>query len=336
MIRKKIKRVLLIDADSIIPNIPLMKLSFFYKKIGYFVDFVKCNLPYYPNKKKIIYYVPNGYDFYFCSVVFTGNKEYIRGNNIIFGGTGFDLFTILPDSIEYGECDYSLYPDNDISYGFITRGCIRKCKFCKVPAKEGWIRKVNNIDTIIRHKKVKFLDNNILAYPYHISIFDDLVNRQIKCQFNQGLDIRLITKENSFLLSKMNYLGDYIFAFDSWEDRYIIEDKMYLLDWVNDWQLKFFIYVSPFMPVSYIVNRILWMKDHKCLPYIMRDLSCWYSVNCKFYVDIAAYCNQPNIFKKMSFEEFIFKRHPYNIGRVNKSLSIWKSCKFFQERKAIG
>jgi len=336
MIRKKIKSVLLIDADSIIPNIALMKLSYFYKKLGYFVDFVRCGLSYYPNKKKFFYYAPSGYDFYFCSIIFDGNKEYIKGNSILFGGTGFDLSIVLPDSIEYEECDYSLYPGNDTSYGFITRGCIRNCSFCKVPKKEGWIRKVNNIDDIVRHKNVKFLDNNILAYPEHISILNELVDKQIKCQFNQGLDIRLVTPENSFLLSKMNYLGDYFFAFDSWKYRRIIEDKMCLLEWAKDWRLKFFVYVSPFMPIISVINRISWLKANRCLPYIMRDISCWYSINCEFYVDIAAYCNQPNVFKKMSFEEFLLKRHPNSVNRVTKSLLIWNTCKSYLNRKAIG
>ena len=39
---------------------------------------------------------------------------------------------------------------------------IRKCSFCKVPKKEGYIKQVSNVDDIVQHKKVKFLDNNFL------------------------------------------------------------------------------------------------------------------------------------------------------------------------------
>jgi hypothetical protein len=37
---------------------------------------------------------------------------------------------------------------------------------------------------------------------------------EIKCEFNQGLDFRLVNDENLDALSKLNYMGEYIFAFD--------------------------------------------------------------------------------------------------------------------------
>jgi len=312
--------VLLIDADSIIPNIALMKLSTYHKSIGDNVVLEKAGLPYYPNKKKTIYN-SGKYDKIYCSVVFEGNKKYIKGNNIIFGGTGANNKT-LPDFIEKQECDYSLYPDNNISYGFITRGCIRKCSFCKVPEREGYIHLVNEPESIIRHKKVKFLDNNILSYWDHKRILHKLVDMKIKCQFNQGLDIRLIDNENSLILSKLNYLGEYIFAFDSWSYKKIIEEKLKLLQWRKPYQLKFFIYINPKMQLNETLERIVWLKKNKCLPYIMRDITCWDNEYSDFFVDLAAYCNQPNIFKKMTFEIFLNKRHQ-NTDRINESTKLY-------------
>lgn len=96
-----------------------------------------------------------------------------------------------------------------------------------VPKKEGYIHKVNNVEDIIRHKKVKFLDNNILAYEHHYNILEKLIELNIKCQFNQGLDIRLIDKNNSILLSKLNYLNEYIFAFDNIKYKNIIKENKY-------------------------------------------------------------------------------------------------------------
>ena len=314
--------VLLIDADSVIPNIPLMKISQWHKGNGDRVLLHRHNLPYYPNRKKAHYYVPVGFDKIYCSVVFEGNKEFIHGDNIVFGGTGVNLTTVLPPEIERCDLDYSLYPDNDTSYGFITRGCIRKCSFCKVPAKEGYIHKVSDIDKIVKHKKVKFLDNNILAYSEHKSILRELVDKKIKCQFNQGLDIRLLDSENSKLLSQLNYLHEYIFAFDAWKYKEIIENKLKLLSWTKDWQLKFYVYVHPEMPIEETVKRIVYLKEHKCLPYVMRDIRCWDSVNNEFYIDICAYTNQVHLFKKMEFRDFLIKRHTSK-KRINQSLRIW-------------
>lgn len=315
-------KVLLIDADSVIPNIALMRLSAWHKSLGDDVELVRANLSYFPNRKKTPFVIQKSADKIYCSVVFEGNADYIIGDNVTFGGTGFDLTTKIPAIAEEFDPDYSLYPDNDISYGFITRGCIRNCSFCKVPKKEGHIRRVSSIESIVRHKKVKFLDNNILALPEHKEILTELVQKKIKCQFCQGLDIRLVDSENSVMLSEMNYMGEYIFAFDSWKFKDLIEEKIALLSWRKPYQLKFYVYVHPDMQSSDTVRRIAWLKGKQCLPYIMRDISCWESENSDFFVDISAYCNQVHIFKKMDFSLFVEKRHK-NKERIQKSKRLW-------------
>lgn len=315
-------KILLIDADSTIPNIALMKLSTWHKANGDCVELVKANLPYFPNRNKKSFIVERNADKVYCSVIFEGNQDFIKGQDIIFGGTGVDLTTVLPGNVEKCDLDYSIYPDNDISYGFITRGCIRNCPFCKVPRKEWYIHKVANVGDIIKHKKVKFLDNNILSFPHHKDILAELVSRKTRCQFNQGLDIRLIDSENAVLLSKLNYFGEYFFAFDNWKYKRIIEQKMLFLSWRKPFQFKFFLYVHPDIPLLETVKRIVWVKENQCLPYIMRDISCWNSEHSDFFVDIAAYCNQPHLFKKMRFVEFLEKRHK-NTDRIINSKQKW-------------
>ena len=242
---------------------------------------------------------------------------------MIFGGTGVSLSTVLPDNIERCAPDYSLYPNNDTSYGFLTRGCVRKCYFCCVPEKEGTIRQVARIRDIAVHKKIKFLDNNILALRGHIKLLEELAELKIRCQFIQGLDIRLVNPVNSVALSKLRYFGDLIFAFDAWGSRDIIDKKLRLLSWVREWQPKFYVYVAPEMPLSDTVKRVLWLKEHKCIPYIMRDIRCWEDRNRDFYTDVAAYCNQVPIFKKMDFGTYMEKRYPDNARRVTHSQHLW-------------
>jgi len=313
-------KILLIDADSTIPNLALMKLAQFYRD----VSFSRLYIPYYQNRRKQVHYVDTtGYDKVFCSVVFNGNANFVKGDNITFGGTGYSLSIELPLEIENLDPNYSIYPENDTSYGFITRGCIRNCKFCCVPQKEGWIRQVSTIDRIVRHKKVKFLDNNILAFPDHLKILDELVSRKVKCQFNQGLDIRLVNNENSDLLSRMNYWGEYTFAFDDISYMEVIEKKMDILNWRKDWQFRFFVYTHPNMSIDNIVRRIRWLRKNRCLPYVMRDISCWKSKHRNFYTDLASWCNQPNLFKKMDFDAFLDKRHIKNKNRVETSYNLY-------------
>jgi hypothetical protein len=321
-------KILLIDADSTIPNLALMKLSGFYKSVGHSVDMVSANLPYYPNKKKKEFFVDNSdYDLSFCSVVFNGNSDFIKGKNIEFGGTGFDMMKKLPPGVEAHEPDYSIYPENDTSYGFISRGCNRTCSFCDVWRKEGKTNQVSEIDKIIKHKKVKFLDNNFLQLRNHKELLNELAHRKIRCQFNQGLDIRLIDDENSKLLSELNYLGEYIFAFDDIKYQSVIKKKLELLSWRKPFQFKFFVYIHPDMKISETVSRVELLKEWECLPYLMRDISCWGSENEKFFVDLASWCNQPGIFKNMDFYEFLNRRHlgKNRLKRINASLDLYIS-----------
>jgi len=318
-------RILLIDADSVLPNIALGKLSMYHKDKGDSVEFIRCKLPYYPYRKKKEYiFDTSKYDKTYCSIIFEGNIDYIKGQNIIFGGTGYNLKTKLLPEIENYPIDYSLWPNNNISYGFISRGCIRNCYFCVVPQKEGYIHQVNTIDNIVKHNKVRFLDNNILALSNHKEIFDELIRKNIVCSFNEGLDIRLLDKENSRLLSKLSWYPDeYIFAFDNIKNKGVIKKKLKLLKWTKPWQLKFYIYVHPKMKISDTIERIEFLKSKEILPYIMRDIDCWKSSKSSFYIDLAAWCNQPKIIKSMNFKSFLIKRHPNNSKRAHKNLGIF-------------
>ncbi len=93
-------KILLIDADSTIPNLALMKLSAYWKGKGYTVDLITLKIPYYPSRIKKHHNIDtSGYEKAYCSVVFCGNAEYIHGENIDFGGTGVDIDKKLPDNI---------------------------------------------------------------------------------------------------------------------------------------------------------------------------------------------------------------------------------------------
>jgi hypothetical protein len=313
----KNKKILLIDGDSTIPNLAIMQMSTWFKSQGNQVDFAKAGVSYYPNKRgKIVHFDTQQYDAALCSVIFNGTRECIRGDGIIWGGTGYDLTTELPYVTGQCEPDYSIYPDNNISYGFLTRGCSRKCTFCVVPQKEGKTRGDQELDRIVKHDKVKFLDNNILSWPKHKRVMAELVRRQTPCQFMQGLDVRLLDDENSKLLGQMNYTGDYIFAFDSWKYRKAVDRKLDLVSWRKPWRFKFYVYVNPAMDLFDHVARIEWLKSRECLPYVMRDQECWGSKYQDFYTDLASWCNQPGFFKKLTFSQFLVKR--CEAGSINQ------------------
>jgi len=179
-------KVLLVDADSVIPNLALMRISHYHKQLGDSIELIKLNMSYYPSRKKLFFSFPaNSYDIIYCSIVFNTSLPFIEQNpNVRFGGIGFDIHSTLPEHIQSSPMDYSIYPDNDTAYGFISRGCIRNCSFCHVPKAEGMIRQVASIADISitkeNYKKTKFLDNNFLALPNHITLLQELVDKQLR------------------------------------------------------------------------------------------------------------------------------------------------------------
>ena len=59
------------------------------------------------------------------------------------------------------------------------------------------------------------------------------------------------------------------------------------------------------MDLEDIIFRIEYLKSEKCLVYIMRDIQCYTSKSNLFYISLARYCNQPNLFKKMNYKQAI-------------------------------
>lgn len=313
------KSVCLVDVDSLIPNLALMKISSYFKQHGFNVDLIKMgNSGYDHHKRKKIGMDGSNYDKVFISSIFTLNKGTVRVRKckrVYRGGTGHDGFKPnkwLPDEVEHMFPDYKLYPDNEYSIGFLTRGCIRKCKFCFIPKKEGFLKLHSPLKEFYnpRLPKIMLLDNNLLASPNCIEILKKLKKTGKKITFKQGLDFRLLTPEKAKLLSELNYDGEYIFAFDNPKDKWIIEKNLKIWkQYVSDWQTKFFVLVGFESTLQEDLDRVYFLREHKCLPYIMRHTNCYSSPNRPFYTDLAAWCNQPGLFKNMPFKTFLKKRH---------------------------
>lgn len=195
-------KILLVDADSKIPNLALMKLSAWHKQQGHIVDLIRGI----PTTKPLIQY-----DKVMISCVFYQNREQVldyasQFDIIDVGGSGFDYSVVLDDDIEHIMPDYSLY-GIDYSIGFTSRGCIRNCGFCVVPEKEGFIRDNAPISEFLHpeHNKVILLDNNFQASPNWKSNIDFLIANNLRVNFCQGLDIRLLTKEFAEKLAQTLY-----------------------------------------------------------------------------------------------------------------------------------
>lgn len=324
-------RILLINVDSRW-NMAVRKMYNYFRR-DHDVTMIDLGLSGYPhNRRETI--DGSSYDEVYVSNIFDINKDRVTVtgcDRVVFGGIGSrNPEAKLSPEIESTEPYY--FPEEDTSYGFITRGCIRNCWFCKVPKYEGKLTVYNRVEDIVKHKKVKFLDNNILAYPGHMDVFQWLIDKNQRCEFNQGLDFRLVNDENLEALSRLNYMGDYIFAFDDIKYEAALNKKIGLMKkYLSEpWRIKFYIYHADGMPISDLIYRVEWCRAHECKPYVMRDANTWGSDQEKFYIDYASYCNQPAYFKKVSFEEYLHIRHDYrykkpNLERIQFSLGIYKA-----------
>jgi hypothetical protein len=119
------KRIPLIDVDSTIPNLALMKISACYKAKGDNVNLVKIKLRRKKDgtlKELVKVDLSDKPDKVYISVIFKKNKqavdEFVLQHPdfvIDIGGSGYDLTKELPPEIENLKPDYSLYPNNDTS-----------------------------------------------------------------------------------------------------------------------------------------------------------------------------------------------------------------------------
>ena len=186
----------LVDVDNHNwPNLALMKISAWHKSHGHSVQWAGSL---------------EHYDIVYMAKVFTFTPDDIQSyqaDKIVKGGTGYDLTRRLPKNIECAFPDYDLYGIKNMAYGYLTRGCPRKCPFCIVAKKEGkQAYKVADLSQFWRGQKhIKLLDPNLLACPDWENLLGQLADSGAWVDFTQGLDIRLMTDEKAAAINKVKY-----------------------------------------------------------------------------------------------------------------------------------
>lgn len=310
------------------PNLACMKISGYYKSGGHDVQ-LKTD---YDNLDK--------YDKVFISKVFTDtpvDSRILKMDNVEYGGTGFfyDRAPALPHEIEHHMPDYHLYDEyvteklaegksqtqykyyTDYSIAYATRGCFRHCPFC-VNQNYNRVKLHSPIQEFLdpKRKKICLLDDNFLGYDGWEDILKELKQTGKAFQFKQGLDERLLNdKKCQVLFQDCKYDGDYIFAFDNIEDWEVVERGLKLIRKYTDRICKFYVFCGYDRAGKYdeefwvqdlkdMFERIGLLREYHCLPYIMRYAKYIESPYQGIYKTVAAWCNQPSFFKKMSLREF--------------------------------
>ena len=267
----------LIDVDGHnYPNLPLMKISAYHKSRG----------------DEVVWYdaMFTGHcDKVYMSKVFSFTPDYqyfIDADEIIMGGSGYCISLIngkevfdktkdkpLPEEIEHTYPDYSLYGIEDTAYGFLTRGCPRGCSFCHVEAKEGRAsRKVADLSEFWRgQKNIVLCDPNILACKEWKSLLQQLIDSNAWVDFNQGLDIRLMTQEKAEMLKQIK-VANYHFAWDRYEDKEKVLPKFKMfkeITGIDYRKLAVFVLCNFDTTFEQDLERIYTLRDLGFHPYVM-------------------------------------------------------------------
>ena len=294
---------------TVYPNLALCKIAAWHKAKGDSVEWAT---------------IFEHYDILYMSKIFNFTPDDLTIYNadiVIKGGTGYDLASALPEEIDRTYPDYSLYstiPD-DVAYGFLTRGCPNKCKWCVVPKKEGTIRPYMDVDEIATEtrRKLVLMDNNILAAgDYCTEQLTKIIDRGYYVDFNQALDARLVTDDYAKLLARVKWKEYRIrFGCDTMKQ---IEDCERAISLINGYGYKgeYFLYTMiqgdlqrDYERIHYWWQRLQDNRHHRKNgdvyayaqpfrnPYKANNIPQWQK-------DMAQWCNKRMIFCKCDFKDF--------------------------------
>ena len=275
----------LYNLEPKINNSAMMQVSQYYKNRG---DEVEIYSPLFHDSYDKVYA--------FSLFDFT-DKSYVR-DDMICGGTGFNIKSRLPKEIEDSDLDYSIFPDCDYSIIWFSRGCIRNCPFCVVQEKEGYIHSVKPKNLNPNGKFVKVMDNNFFANPNWREAVDKLHEWDQPVDI-QGFDIRLFDEEQGVALSSLQHHHRIKFAWDNPKEN--IDDKIeLLLDEVSYTKLMCYVLIGFWSTEEEDLMRVLHLQDkYKIDAFVMP-----FDKFDRYQLNFARWCNNKVLFRTRSWEEY--------------------------------
>lgn len=312
-------KIRLLATDSKIPNLAIMKISTYHKRLGDDVDWYQPMMDF------------EDTDILYISKVFTFSDDPRKTMpmpikaKIIIGGTGYDYTIKLPQEIEeITELDYSLYPDCDFSIVFTTRGCVRKCPFCIVPKKEGIIHNVPICSLNPNGKYIMLLDNNFFANKTWRDNLKILKSFNQPIDFNSGIDLRLLNEEQCKALASVKIKSIHC-AWDNYKDKDIILPKLkMLLKYVKGYKITCYTLVGFENKeiVDTDIERVETLRALGVYPfamgYINFDDPKW--EKSRSVIDFCRYVNNRFIFKSAKWEEY---KTTYKTNQTNGQMSMF-------------
>lgn len=284
----------LIDVDGHnFPNFALMRASAYYKARGEQVEWAT---PF------------NRYDQVMASKVFTFTPDFnyftLQADVIEKGGTGYDIAKQLPIEIVGSTLmDYSIYPQYNFSLQFFSRGCIRKCPFCLVREKEGYIHSVCPVDLNPKGEWIEVLDNNFFANPEWKDAISYLLKQGQKVNLH-GVDVRIMNEEQAFYLGKLKLKRRIHIAWDLPEID--LADKLKkVTKYIKPCNLSCYVLIGYNSTVEQDMYRLSRLKELGISPFVQpyRDFNNERKLT-QYEKDVAHWANKYQIFKSCDFSDF--------------------------------
>ena len=182
-------QISILTPDSKIPNLAAMKISAWHKQNG---DNVELNFPLIKS------------DMSYASILFSWTHDPIAD---IVGGPKYPHIKLEPE-FDAMKPDYSIYPNIDYSIGYTYKACPRTCDFCIVP-KQANDENHYSIWTFhdSKFKKISLMNNNTLADHRWRETFEEIIDADLTVIDHNGYDLRLMTDESAYYMSKVKWQG---------------------------------------------------------------------------------------------------------------------------------
>ena len=138
--------------------------------------------------------------------------------------------------------------------------------------------------------------------PTHFKFICSQIRKEkIRVDFNQGLDIRLLTEELAIELATIRHIAELRFAWDNIKDEKQILSGIDLLKKHKCKRGMFYVLVGYNSTIEEDLYRFKTLKGLGQIAYCMRHEKV---KGIREYSDMAAWVNQVRFFKSMSFERF--------------------------------
>ena len=287
----------LIDVDGHnFPNFALMKISAYHKNNGDIVEWAIDGL------------FSKHYDIVYASKIFTFSQDYdyssIDCDQLIKGGTGYDIKSILPKEIEDSILmDYSIYPQYNFSIQFFSRGCIRHCPFCLVREKEGYINSAKVVELNPKGEWLEILDNNFFANPEWRNSADYIIknNQPIKLH---GVDVRIMDEEQAFYLNKFKMKQNIHIAWDL--PKIDLTEKLKsMIKYIKPYKITCYVLIGYNSTIEQDLFRLQTLKELGITPFVQpfRDYENKRNPT-QYEKDLARWANRMWLFKSMDFKDY--------------------------------